>query len=350
MDFKKLRFFIFVFVLAFVTYHFWHVIKPFAYPIFWAGVIAALWHPFCERINKKIKNTSVSVTLTIILVTVIILIPLSILGTLLVSQSINLYSTILDNRGQISESLSHTLNSITQNPHLARLHLNQEIFTTRIAEIGQAFATFVFNTIKNVTQNSVEFLIMFIIMLYTLFFFLRDGKKILKNIFHLSPLGDKYENMLYTQFTSTVRATLKGTFILGLIQGFLGGVVFWITGIPAPLIWGIIMSILSILPGVGSVIVWLPAAVAMLLLGNFWQAVVIVIAGLFIGTIDNVLRPFLVGKDTEMPQIIVFFSTLGGVVVFGASGFLIGPIIASLFLTLWTIYEHYYRTELNNNK
>jgi predicted PurR-regulated permease PerM len=110
------------------------------------------------------------------------------------------------------------------------------------------------------------------------------------------------------------------------------------------------MSILSILPGVGSVIVWLPAAVAMLLLGNFWQAVVIVIAGLFIGTIDNVLRPFLVGKDTEMPQIIVFFSTLGGVVVFGASGFLIGPIIASLFLTLWTIYEHYYRTELNNNK
>lgn len=351
MDFKKIRFFIFAFALAAITYYFWVVIRVFAYPLFWAAVIAAISYPFYQKINTKIKRQNLSVAITIILVTIIILIPVTILGTLVLKESINLYGLINDNSSQISESLRHTLDTIKNNPYMSKLHINEDMITARITEVGQTSLRFILNSIKDFTQNSLTFVVMFILMLYALFFFLRDGEKFLKKVIHLCPLGDKYELMLYQQFTSTARATLKGTVIVGIIQGILGGIMFWIAGIPGALIWGIIMTILSILPGIGCALAWLPAAIILILLGDVWQGVMIILVGtLLIGTIDNLLRPFLVGKDIRMHELLIFFSTLGGIVVFGASGFIIGPIIASLFVALWNIYEHYYRMELNHNK
>jgi predicted PurR-regulated permease PerM len=234
---------------------------------------------------------------------------------------------------------------------MSKLHLDEATITSKVTEASQTVITWIFNQVKDFTQNSLEFVLMFILMLYALFFFLRDGEKLLKKIIHLSPLGEKYEIMLYDQFTSTARATLKGTVIVGVIQGVLGGLLFAIAGIPGALIWGVIMTILSVLPGIGCALVWFPAALILILLGDVWQGVMIMIVGtLVIGTIDNILRPFLVGKDIRIHELLIFFPTLGGILVFGASGFIIGPIIASLFVALWNIYEHYYRTELSHNK
>ena len=156
--------------------------------------------------------------------------------------------------------------------------------------------------------------------------------------------------MLYEKFRSTARATLKGTFIVGGVQGIIGGILFWATGIEGALIWCIIMIALSAIPAVGPSIVWFPAGVIMLALGNFWQGITILLVGLLvISTIDNFIRPKLVGKDIQMHPLLVLFATLGGIFLFGISGFVIGPVIASLFIAVMAIYDHHYRNELQNN-
>jgi len=167
---------------------------------------------------------------------------------------------------------------------------------------------------------------------------------------HLSPLGDRYETMLYERFTSTTRATLKGTLLVGLVQGSLGGIVFYLAGVQGALIWGLIMAAASIVPALGSSIVWLPAGIIALALGNVWQGLMILILGAFlISTIDNLLRPKLVGKDIQMHPLLVLFSTLGGIFWFGISGVVIGPVIAALFLAVISIYDDHYSNELGKN-
>lgn len=351
MDFTKIRNYLFLGALFIVTILFLSLLKVFAYPIFWAAIIAAISYPFYKRLKKTIKNTTLSVSLVLVIITIIVIIPLSILGTLLVKESINLYETFNNNRENVSLTLRGIFDGIIQNPYIAKLQIDEAFLTNKISEYSGTALAYIFNFLKDVTQISFEFLLMFIIMLYTLFFFIRDGELLLKKLMYICPLGDKYEVMLYERFTSTVRATLKGTVIIGVIQGTIGGILFAIAGIPGVLIWSVIMTLLSVIPGVGSSIIWAPAGIIMLLTGQIWQGVLILVAGtLLISTIDNLLRPRLVGKDIQMHELLIFFSTLGGIAVFGISGFIIGPIIASLFVSFWQIYEHYYRTELSNNK
>ncbi len=167
---------------------------------------------------------------------------------------------------------------------------------------------------------------------------------------HLSPLGDQYEQMLYQRFTSTARATLKGTLIIGGIQGVLGGLLFYFTGVEGAFVWGVIMTILSIIPAVGSFLVWFPAGIIMIATGNIGAGITILLVGaIIISNIDNVLRPPLVGKDTQMHPLFILFSTLGGIMLFGVSGFIIGPVLMALFLAVVSIYDHYYKTELDRN-
>ena len=187
-------------------------------------------------------------------------------------------------------------------------------------------------------------------MIYTLYYFFKDGGRILKRLRHISPLGDDYEVLLFDRFTSTARATLKGSFIIGGIQGILGGILFTITGIQGALIWGVIMAIFSMIPSVGSFLVWLPDGLIMLLTGHLWQGLtILLVGGLVISLVDNVLRPPMVGKDIQMHPLLILFSTLGGISVFGISCVIIGPVISSLFMAVISIYDYYYQPELENN-
>jgi predicted PurR-regulated permease PerM len=166
----------------------------------------------------------------------------------------------------------------------------------------------------------------------------------------VSPIGSKYEIMLYKKFTETASATIKGTILVGGIQGAIGGIMFAIAGIDSALIWGIFMVFFSIIPGVGPLIIWFPAAIFLILTGSIWQGIFIILVGTFvIGTIDNLLRPLFVGKDSEMHPLLILLSTLGGIALFGLSGFLMGPIIAALFVSFWEIYEEFYHKELSKN-
>ena len=151
------------------------------------------------------------------------------------------------------------------------------------------------------------------------------------------------------KFVSVTRATIKGTLLIGVAQGALGGVVIWAVGIPSPVFWSLVMAILSIIPGVGVVVVLLPVAVYLFFKGSLLSGIAVLAAGTVIGLTDNFLRPVLVGKDLKMHDLLILFSTLGGIAMFGLIGFIIGPIIASLFVTILNIYEEIYKKELDGN-
>jgi len=175
-------------------------------------------------------------------------------------------------------------------------------------------------------------------MLYLLFYLLRDGDNLLARMKSAVPLGGEQKTLLLDRITLVVRATVKGGITVAAVQGMLGGVAFWLLGIPAPLLWALVMAFLSLLPAIGAAIVWAPVALYLLATGSIWQGLFLIGYGVVvIGLVDNLLRPFLVGQSTKLPDYIVLISTLGGIEVFGLQGFVIGPLIAAIFMVSWEI-------------
>lgn len=346
-----MRHFLFFVLLAGVTVVFFLVLKPFFYPIFWAAILAGIFYPFYSWLNKKIKAPSLASTITLVLIFFIIVLPLVGIGSLVAKESFDLYTTATNNTDQLKNILQTSTNWLKNNNLVTQLNINEDLWTQKISDVAQTVTSFLLTSAKDFTQNSLVFIVMFVITFYSLFFFIRDGKRFLLILMHLCPLGDKYEKILYNKFTSTVRATIKGSLIIGLIQGTLGGIMFFMAGVPGAIIWGLLMALLSCIPGIGSYFIWLPAAILTMILGRVWVGVGMILFGsLVIGTIDNLIRPILVGKDSELHPLIVLFSTLGGIVVFGISGFIIGPVIASLAIAFWEMYDEYYKKDLDNNK
>lgn len=307
-----------------------------------------MFYPHFTWLNDRLRSPGLSSGIMITVVILTIFIPLALITTLLVNQSLSLF-TSLSNYDLMHDvqGLTVYLSSTPVGPYLENLRTDWPKY---VADISGWLNQYVFAGLKSITQNSLNFFFMLFIMLYSLYYFLRDGERMTLRLMHLSPLGDKYEKMLFERFTSTARATLKGTVVIGLVQGMLGGILFAVTGIPEAFLWGLIMAVLSIIPALGTALIWLPAGLITLLLGNVWQGLTILLFGMFvISLIDNLLRPVLVGKDTEMHPLLVLFATLGGIALFGITGFIIGPVIASLYLSTMSIYDHYYKNELEIN-
>lgn len=348
LNFDRMRIIFFFALILILTIGILYILKPFFYPIFWAAIIAVMFSPMHDWLFKKLRHPAITSFVMLVIILLILIIPLAILSTLVVNQSFDLYQTI-SSRDLASdiEEIGKWVDGSILSPFVEQAKSNWPKY---ISTISEKTTRTIFTWAANITQNSAKFMFMFFILLYTLYYFFKDGKRILEKLMYFSPLGNKYEQMMFDKFNSVTRATMKSTFLIGGIQGFLGGILFWVTGIEGALIWGLIMTILSIIPAVGSVIVWLPAGIIMLALGNVWQGVIILILGTFvISLLDNLLRPPLIGKDVEMHPLLVLFSTLGGLMVFGISGFVIGPIIASLYLAIMSIYNHYYKHELSHN-
>ena len=191
----------------------------------------------------------------------------------------------------------------------------------------------------------------FFVMLYLLFFLLRDGKSLSAQAARAMPLKESHTSRLLAEFATVVRATVKGNVVVALVQGTLGGLAFWVLGINGALLWGAVMALLSLLPAVGAALVWGPVAVYLLSTGSIWPAIGLTAWGvLVIGLVDNVLRPIMVGKDTRLPDYLVLIATLGGLAVFGLNGFVIGPVIAAVFLATWDIFGEVRREQIANGR
>jgi predicted PurR-regulated permease PerM len=225
---------------------------------------------------------------------------------------------------------------------LADLVEVQRKAVTALARSSQQLTSRAFS----IGQNTLTFVVNLFVMLYLLFFLLRDGKSLAAQAARALPLEKRHTQRLLQQFATVVRATVKGNVVVALVQGTLGGLAFWALGISGPLLWGALMALLSLLPAVGAALVWGPVAVYLLSTGSLWPAIGLTAWGVVvIGLVDNVLRPILVGKETRLPDYLVLIATLGGLAAFGLNGFVIGPVIAAIFLATWEIFAEVRREQ-----
>ncbi|MBU0575511.1 MAG: AI-2E family transporter [Proteobacteria bacterium] len=336
----------FFIIIGLVTVLFLYLLKPFFFPIFWAAVIAGIFRPLYRRINCRLNRPSLSTAILFLIIVLIIFLPALIIGTLVFRESLQLYETLKPDAQNIDRNFRHIIDALADNPFVDLFSINRAFLIEKTVEVVRAITNYIFVHLKELTQNTIGLIVKMAIMLYTLFFFIRDGEKFLRMAMRLSNLGMGRESFLYERFIVTARSTLKVTLIIGGIQGILGGLVFIATNVEGALIWGLLMILTAIIPVLGCSIIWAPAGVLMLLTGHIWEGVLILAVGvLVISTVDNLLRPILIGKDVEMHPLLIFLSMLGGIVLFGFSGFVIGPIITSLFLSILQMYEEFYRQE-----
>ncbi|PNB71553.1 AI-2E family transporter [Pseudomonas sp. GW456-E7] len=330
-------------LLALVSVAFIWILLPFYGAVFWAVILAILFAPLQRRLQLKFgweRNLTSLLTLSICLLVAIL--PVIVLSSLLVQEGVALYKNIesgeLDIAGYVTQ-FKHILppyfQQLLDRFGMGELNGLREKIVKSAMTGGQELAAkaFIFG------QGTFEFIVSFFIMLYLLFFFLRDGAELARKVRAAVPLEEQQKRRLQLKFNRVVRATVKGNLLVAITQGALGGLIFWFLDIPSVLLWAVLMAFLSLLPAVGAGIVWVPVAAFFLLTGAIWQGVVLGLFGIFvIGLVDNVLRPILVGKDTRMPDYMILISTLGGLAIFGLNGFVIGPLIAALFMSSWDIF------------
>ena len=332
----------FFILMGLVTLLFLYLLKPFFFPLFWAAVIAGIFQPLYRRIDRRLNRPSLSTILIFLVIAVIILLPAGVVGTLVFNESVQLYGKLSPDQKNIDRGFQNIIDLIANNPLADLFNIDKSVLIEKAAEVLRSVTNYIFVHLTALTQNTLGLLVQSAIMLYTLFFFVRDGDKFIRTAMRILPLGGGRESLLYNRFFVTARSTLKVTLIIGGLQGVLGGIVFLITDVEGALIWGLLMIIMAVVPLVGCSIIWGPAGILMLLSGHIWEGILILASGiLVISMVDNLLRPLLIGKDVEMHPLLIFLSTLGGLVLFGFSGFVIGPIIASMLLAIWDMYAEF---------
>lgn len=332
----------FIGLLILVTLGFVGLLSDFLLPIFWAATFAVIFHPLYLRLRESLKGRStLASSITILIIIAGVLVPGFLIAAAVVREAAELYANIQSGQIDTAAPIAWIQAMMPQAFALANkvgidLGAIQENLTTLAVQASQRLGS----SAIYAGQEAVRFTAMFFLMLYLLFFFLRDGKRLLELIIYALPIGDERERQLLSKFAEVSRATVKGTLLVGVIQGTLGGLFFWFLGIDGAAFWGVLMMVLSLVPALGPALVWLPAAIILFASGAVLKAIILVAAGVFIiGLVDNLLRPILVGRDTKMPDYLVLLSTLGGLTAFGISGFVIGPVIAAMFLAVWTMFE-----------
>ncbi len=327
-------------LVVFITFVFLEMIKSFLMVILMAGIFAALFYPLFQRLSRWFGDRRVLASLTtLVVILFVIIIPLGLLVGIITGQALKIGQEVspwVSQQLAQPDVLTERLQSLAIYETIAPY---RDVIIEKAGKFVGTVSNFLINSLSAATTGTVSFLFHLFIFLYTMFFFLLDGNKLLRLILYYLPLEDEAEARMLERFTSVTRATLKGTAVIGLIQGGLAGLAFFVIGIDGALFWGTIMAVLSIIPGVGTALIWVPAAIILVFEGRLGMAIGLTLwCAVVVGSVDNLLRPRLVGKDTKMHDLLILFSTLGGIFLFGIAGFIIGPIIAALLVTVWEIY------------
>lgn len=323
-----------------ISFVFVKMIKGFLMALLVAAILAGLLGRIFNGLTRLTRGRRpLAAALTVVLLTLVALVPLAGLGTLVTAQALEIGQQVgpwvTHHLGQTG-SLDERLQAL---PFYDRLEPYKDQILVKAGELAGVVSNFLVNGLSAFTRGTVQFLFLAFVTLYALYFFLLDGRQVLERILWYLPLEASDKQLMLTKFTSVTRATLKSTAAIGSIQGALGGLGFWVAGIDGALFWGTLMAGLSVLPGLGTGLVWIPAAVILVATGHLLTGVLLAVwFMLVVGSVDNVLRPRLVGRDTQLPELLVFLSTVGGISLFGILGFMIGPVIAALFVAIWEIY------------
>ena len=326
------------------------MVRGFLITLFLAAIFSALVMPvhryLCSKLNLKQGYTAI---LTLLIFVFIFAIPVFGFFGLVASQALDVSQSARPwIETQIVDAISWN-ELISTYPMLGRFLPEQAELLAKMSELTQATGQFLANSVVGFTRGTAAITLQLFVLVYAMFFFIRDGARILDKILYYIPLPPESEQELIDKIVSVAKAVLKGSLVIAVIQGGLAGLAFWLVGIPGWAFWTTVMMVLSIIPAIGSALVWIPAAIVLFAQGPFWIALLFTLwCAIVVGTIDNFLRPWLVGRDTKMSDLMVLISTLGGIFLFGGIGFVLGPIIASLFMAVWYMYGDAFAESLGN--
>ena len=316
---------------------------PFLEPLLLGALLAGLFHPLYRWMTRLVGGRqSFGSVLTLLVLFILVLVPVSAFLGIVVQQALSISDQAIPwLRQHVGTASTFNLHDwlVQRFPALADYVPSQEQLLQQAGTAAKSAGTFLVTVLSRMTATTAAFILNLFIMLYAMFFFFKDGQKILERIFYYLPLSDEDETRMLARFTSITRATIKGTVVIGIIQGALAVIAFWMAGIQGAAFWGTIMTILSIVPGIGAALVWVPAVIILFINAQYVAATLLLAwCAAVVGTIDNFLRPALVGRDAKMPDLLILIGTLGGLFLFGPIGFIVGPIVCGLFLTVWDIY------------
>jgi len=333
----------FLLLLLAVSLAFAWILWPFLGAILWGTVLAIVFAPVYRHLLRSIgQRPNIAALAAVALILLIVILPLSLVGAAVVREATGVYAKIETGEldfgrflRQVSESLPAWAAELLDRFGLTDLQAVQARLSAELARGSQFIAA----QALSLGQNVADFTVSFFVALYLLFFLLRDGEAVTARIRDALPLQPDLRRALFDRFTAVIRAIVKGTLVVAAVQGALGGLMFWFLGIQAALLWGVVMALLSLLPAVGAALIWLPVSIYLMATGALWQGIALLAFGvLVISTVDNFLRPVLVGGDARMPDYLVLVSTLGGLAIFGINGLVIGPVIAAMFIAAWDLF------------
>ncbi|MEY4160716.1 MAG: hypothetical protein RLZZ136_1337 [Pseudomonadota bacterium] len=327
-------------LVTLITLAFAWLMAPYFGAILWAVVLVIVCQPVHDWLCSRIKgHGNLAASLTLLFIVVVAVFPAIFLGASLISEASRFYDQLQANTidlalliRNLQRALPNWASHAVATYGLADLDAIRDMLRTGLAAALNQVASkaFVFG------QGALRWVASLSVMLYLTYFLLRDGKQLRSQIGEVIPLRAALRDSLLGHFATVIRATMKGTVVVAIVQGTLGGMIFWALGIEGALLWGLFMGFFSMIPAVGTGIIWVPVSAYLLLSGSILEGGILVFCGLFvIGVVDNFLRPFLVGKDTRMPDFVVLIATLAGLELFGLNGFIMGPVIAALFIAVW---------------
>jgi predicted PurR-regulated permease PerM len=324
------------------------VIRPFLLAVLLAAVFAGLAHPLYRRILRWLRGRRVLAALLVILVLLLgVALPLAGFLTMVASQAVQVSQGAEEWFDRQADRLGELRRLVSRIPFAENVLPDGEDLAEQFRDLAKRAGPALMGNLAAATRGTLNFFLQLFVLLYAMFFFLKDGPGILRTTLSFVPLeADEKEEML-ERFVSVTRATLRGSLLIGAIQGAAAGLAFWIVGVPGAAFWGTLMAVLAVLPAVGAALVWIPAVVYLFLVERVAAGVALLVwCVLVVSTVDNFLRPRLIGRDARMSDLLTLLSTLGGILLFGAVGFIVGPIVAALFVTLWHIYGKTFRAWL----
>lgn len=337
-----------LFLVVVVSAAFLWMIRSFLVPLLLAATFASLAYPLQARLERLCRGRKgLAATLTLLTVVVIGGLPLAAFGAMLIGQAVKVAAAA---GPWLQQTFAERADHIGRLQHLPGYDLLRPYWSeilARAGSLGAALGSLAFSRLSELTAGTLGVFLDLITILYAMFFFLVGGPDILRRVLYLMPLSHADESHLLARFRSMARATVKGTLVIGAVQGTATGLALAAAGVPSALFWGSVTALASLIPTVGTALVWGPAVLYLLAQGEVLSGVLVALwCALVVGGADNVLRPVLVGKETQVHELLVLLSTLGGMMLFGLSGLLLGPVLAVLFLTVWDIYGEAFKDVL----
>jgi predicted PurR-regulated permease PerM len=336
---KKFYFFTMIALVLTLGYLTYLILRPFLTPLGWALVFSIVFFPVYDFLLRYVKWNSASAAITVVLVAVLILGPFSYFAYLLAVELSSISPQSIDVKG-MTGILDHPMIQPILTKFLSFIQVNQEqlqaSLATTFSGIGKKMLAYLPGRLSDLAGAGFHF----VLMMFALFFFLRDGPHFLQRASGYMPFSETHKDRLTQQVKDVVVSTIYGGIVVAMAQGFIGAVAFALLSVHSPILWGLAISISSFLPLVGSAIVWVPAVILLLVKGFIAQGIVLAIVGIFgISMVDNVLRPILIRGRLRMPLLVIFFSVFGGIEVFGLIGLVMGPLVLAVFVSVVDIFR-----------